>query len=242
MIGLARSLLMYYAVPGRARAWRAFYRQFVQPGDLCFDIGAHVGSRSAALLAIGARVVAVEPQPMFARVLRRFYGANPRFALIQASVGAIQGLTELHISTRTPTVSTLSGEWATEVGGTPAFSSVQWDQRLQVDMTTLDVLIAAHGLPRFCKLDIEGFEHEALRGLSQAIPLLSFEFLPMTLERSDACIDRLLALGHYTFNFIKGEYPRFGGLQWMPADKLRQRLADLPNDGRAGEVYARLDG
>lgn len=233
---------MYYAVPGRGRAWQTFYRQFVQPGDLCFDVGAHVGSRSAALLAIGARVVAVEPQPLFASVLQRLYGKNPNFILVESGVGASIGTADLLVSSHTPTVSTLSAGWAAQVGKTPSFASVDWDQRLEVRVATLDALIAAHGLPRFCKLDIEGAEHQALLGLSQAIPLLSFEFLPMMLERADACVDRLLALGQYWFNFIKGEYPRFGSAQWMSAANLHRRLADLPDDGRAGEVYARLDG
>ncbi len=39
------------------------YRQFVRPGDLVFDVGAHVGDRVASFQRIGARVVAVEPQP-----------------------------------------------------------------------------------------------------------------------------------------------------------------------------------
>lgn len=241
-MGLARSLLMYYAVPGRARAWRVFYRHFIQPGDLCLDVGAHVGSRSAALLAIGARVVAVEPQPMFAAILRRFYGNHPNFTLIDLGIGALPGSAELLVSSRTPTVSTFSAGWAAQVGKTPSFASVHWDQRLQVQRTTLDALIASHGLPHFCKLDIEGAEHEALLGLSRAIPFLSFEFLPMALERAEACLDRLLSLGQYRFNFIKGEYPRFATRQWMPVGELRQRLAGLPNNGRAGEVYARLDG
>jgi FkbM family methyltransferase len=233
---------MYYAVPGRARAWRTFYRRFVQPRDLCFDIGAHVGSRSAALLAIGARVVAIEPQPMFAAVLRRFYSKNTNFTLVESGIGSTPGTAELLVSSRTPTVSTLSGDWAMQVGKTRSFAAVDWDQRLQIDVTTLDALIAIHGLPRFCKLDIEGAEHEALLGLSRAIPALSFEFLPMALDRANACIDRLMALDAYQFNYIKGEYPRFATERWMSADELRQQLAQLPDDGRAGEVYARLDG
>ena len=38
------------------------YRQFINPGELVFDIGANTGSRSKVFMGLGARVVAVEPR------------------------------------------------------------------------------------------------------------------------------------------------------------------------------------
>lgn len=60
--GMARSLAMYYGIPFRAARLRRFYGQFVRPGDLCFDVGAHAGNRVRAWRALGARVLAIEPQ------------------------------------------------------------------------------------------------------------------------------------------------------------------------------------
>jgi hypothetical protein len=62
-LGLLRSVLMYHGIPFRRRRLSQFYARFIRPGDLCFDIGAHVGSRLGAWLPLGARIVAVEPQP-----------------------------------------------------------------------------------------------------------------------------------------------------------------------------------
>jgi hypothetical protein len=42
---------------------RDFYRRFIRPGDLVFDVGANVGKRSAVFLDLGATVVAIEPNP-----------------------------------------------------------------------------------------------------------------------------------------------------------------------------------
>ena len=60
--GIARSALIYRANPLKRRRSRRFYGQFVGPGDLAFDIGAHLGDRVQAWTDLGARVVAVEPQ------------------------------------------------------------------------------------------------------------------------------------------------------------------------------------
>ena len=41
----------------------ALYARFLRAGDLAFDIGAHVGDRISSFRRLGARVVALEPQP-----------------------------------------------------------------------------------------------------------------------------------------------------------------------------------
>ena len=61
--GVLRSLRIYYGDRRRRAAMERLYARFVQPGDLVFDVGAHVGDRVAAFRRLGARVVAVEPQP-----------------------------------------------------------------------------------------------------------------------------------------------------------------------------------
>ena len=85
-IGLARSLLVYHAIPRRQRRMQRLYRQFAQPGDLVFDIGAHVGNRARALAALGCRVIALEPQPDFARLLRLLFARNARIEVVEAAV------------------------------------------------------------------------------------------------------------------------------------------------------------
>lgn len=231
---------MYYAIPGRARAWRKFYRQVLRPGDLCFDIGAHVGNRTRALLALGARVVAVEPQPLFARVLLRLYQKSPNFTLVQAAVGNKNGESTMLISSRAPTVSTLAADWTGDVGKQKSFSNIRWDQREVVQVTTLDELIFKHGLPVLCKLDIEGYELHALEVLSHEINLISFEYIPAVLERGLGCIDRLAELGHYEFNLVEGEIPKFVFVEWTDTVRIKKYLGTKLADERPGEVYAKL--
>jgi len=239
LLALARSLLMYYAIPRRAAGWRKLYGLFISPGDLCFDLGAHVGNRSAAMLALLARVVAVEPQPDYAQVLRRFYGRNPKFTLVNAAVGRQSGHARLLVSTRNPTVSTLSLDWVTEVSTSPGFADVAWDTHLDTEMITLDGLISAHGLPAFCKIDVEGSELDVLLGLSQSIPALSYEYIPAAIDRALQCMQRLGQLAAYRFNLVEGERPHFAFADWVEPSILAARLESLPRTNRAGEVFAR---
>ena len=76
LIGTARSLAMYYGIPFRARRLERLYAPFVTRDALCFDIGAHAGNRALCWRRLGARVVAVEPQPDFVRLLRLLYGRD----------------------------------------------------------------------------------------------------------------------------------------------------------------------
>ena len=146
-----------------------FYEQFLSPGDLAFDLGAHVGNRVRVFRRLGARVVAVEPQPDLVTVLRLLYGRDPAVRLESCGVAATTGTSTLHLSSRTPTVSSFAGSWIDEVSTDPGFRRVRWDQALPMRMTTLDELIARHGEPQFCKIDVEGFEHEVLSGLSRPL-------------------------------------------------------------------------
>lgn len=237
--GVLRSLAIYYA-PGRVRRLRRFYTPLIQPGDLCFDIGAHVGNRVAAWRRLGARVVAVEPQADLMAWLRRFYGRLPNVALVQAAVGATPGAATLRHDPRNPTVSTLSDEWIAAVSRDPSFDGVRWRTAEVVQLTTLDELIARHGRPALCKIDVEGYEAEALRGLSEALPILSFEYIPAALNVARACLTRLDELGAYEFNWFPGESHRWASPHWLPAAGMAAQLDKLAAGRASGDVFARL--
>lgn len=236
--GIARSVAMYYGIPLRARRLRRLYSQFVAPGTLCFDVGAHVGNRVRCWRRLGARVVAVEPQPDFARLLRLLYGRDGGVELVTAALGRNSGSATLLVSERTPTVSTLSADWVASVRAVPSFAGVRWTPGPSVELLTLDRLIERYGVPHFVKIDVEGYEAEVLRGLTAPVRALSFEYSPAAPAVALECIERLEVLGRYRYNWSIGESHELAAREWLDAGALLAWLRSLPPDAPSGDVYA----
>ena len=238
--GVWRSLGIYYGwhQRRRARAMDQLYRQFVRRSDLVFDIGAHVGDRVASFRRIGAKVLAVEPQPALAKTLRIIYSSNWGIEVVETAVGREVGDVRLMINADNPTVSTASSAFVHAARDADGWREQQWDKSIRVPMTTLDALIAAHGRPVFIKIDVEGFEEEALMGLTQPVDALSFEFTTIQREVGRACVERCVTLGFTQFNAALGESQELG--QWRSADEIKRWLDSLPHEANSGDVYARL--
>jgi FkbM family methyltransferase len=238
--GIARSLVMYHGVPGKHRRMVRFYGEFLGPGDVGFDVGAHAGNRVRAWRALGARVVAVEPQPDFVRLLRLFFGRDRDVTIVAKALGAEPGTARMGISTATPTVSSMAPGWIETVATDRSFAAVRWDRSVEVAVTTLDDLIAAHGEPAFCKIDVEGFEADVLRGLSRPLRALSFEYLPMAHDAALAVLDLVERGGDYRYNYSPIETMRWASERWLDATELLALLDRYRPTGRSGDVYARL--
>jgi FkbM family methyltransferase len=236
--GIVRSLATYYGPVWRRRRMEAFYRQFISAGDIAFDIGAHVGNRIRVFRRIGAHVVAVEPQPDFVTLLGLLYGRDSDVTIEASGVAAETGQAELYLSSRTPTVSTFAASWMNDVQADRRFQRVHWDSVISVPVITLDELIARHGEPQFCKIDVEGFEYEALSGLNHPIPALSFEYIPVAMERAVACIERVSSLGAYRYRHSRVETHRWAGSAWLEPNAMIKTLRAMPSNDRSGDVYA----
>lgn len=232
-----RSLRIYYFDRARAEAMDRLYRDFVKPGDLVFDVGAHVGDRVASFRRLGARVVAIEPQHAMTGVLRLLYGLSRQVTIEEVAVGREPGRARILINADNPTVSSLSAGFVEAARGAPGWETQRWTSTADIDVTTLDALIARHGRPTFIKLDVEGFEAEALRGLTQPVRALSFEFTTIQREVAFDCVERCKALGYGRFNAALGESQALIG-QWMDAGEITRWLAELPQSANSGDVYA----
>jgi FkbM family methyltransferase len=238
--GVIRSLRIYYGGWGRRGALDRHYARYVAAGDLVFDIGSHVGDRVAAFRRLGARVVAVEPQPALARTLRLLYGRDKAVTVVESAVGRAPGTVALQLNLDNPTVSTASEAFIAASRGAPGWEGQRWTRAVEVPVTTLDALMARFGAPRFIKIDVEGFEAEVLAGLSVPVPALSFEFTTIQRDIACACVARSEAIGYRAFAASLGESLAFEHGHKLGADDITDWLMTLPASANSGDIYATL--
>jgi FkbM family methyltransferase len=216
-----------------------FYASLIGPGDLVIDVGANMGERSDVFLALGAVVVAVEPQAECARQLRSRWKDEPRFSLFEGGCAESPGEGELFVSDA-HTLSSMSQAWIEAARESGRFSNHRWDEARIVATTTLDALIAEHGTPAFVKIDVEGFEYGVLSGLTQPVACASIEWARESLSVTARCIDRLSGLGMSEFNVMLGESMSWGLPRWVDATEAVSFLSGAREELAWGDLYARM--
>lgn len=231
--GLGRTLLD----SRKHRRTIAFYRNFIGPGSLCFDIGANVGERTELFRAIGAHTVAVEPQSSCVQELRVKFGNDPDVTIAPVAVGSSAGSAEIAVCDEDSTISTMAEHWQTE----GRFADREWTRSESVPLTTLDRLIDEHGKPAFCKVDVEGFEVQVFEGLSSPLPCASFEFTQEFLENARSCVALLASFGPISTNAVIGESTCLMG-EWTNAERLFATIEDHPDNLLWGDIYVRSLG
>lgn len=202
------------------RKLREFYRPFVPAGSLVFDIGANIGEYSEAFLDLGARVIAVEPNPDLVQKLRLI--RNPRLTVIQCAVGEKNGTLPMHISTKSHHLSTLSDEWLDVASRSDRFrlGGEEWDRTVNVSVQTLDSLVNHYGEPHFIKIDVEGFELQTLRGLRKMPKLLSFEFNREWTTPTLECLKQPCIPDSARFNYVIEDRCALALPKWVSVDEM----------------------
>ncbi len=210
--------------------------ELIATQSLVLDVGAYNGDKAAWFAARGARVICVEPQPGLAKALRNRFADNQRVTVIEKGVGATSGNAILHICETDPVLSTFKEHW--QQG---RFLGKRWDRQHEVAITTLADLVEQHGVPDYCKIDVEGAEVDVLRGLDRRIGIISFEFTTEYLAHAAEAVQLLRALGYAQYNFSIGELPTFHLEDWIDEATLLARLATActANAKLWGDIYAR---
>jgi FkbM family methyltransferase len=220
------------------REMSKFYSQFIKKGDLCFDVGANVGKFTKVFLKLGAKVICIEPQETCLQQLYKSFGDNKNVIIVGKAVGESEGYGELMICEDATTISTMSTKWKNESRFSKNYKWIKTQNK--VPITTLDALILSHGLPKFCKIDVEGFEESVLKGLTKPIPFISFEFTTEFFDDAKKCINHLQSIGQVEFNCTLGESMKFLFSKWVAPDELYKKIAEVDNKLLWGDIYARL--
>jgi FkbM family methyltransferase len=142
------------------------YEQHHQPkeGDIVIDAGAHIGIyavRAAKAVVPGKGLVtAIEPDDHNVKFLQKNIAANDltNVVIVQKGVWSEAGKLKLY-----------SGNYSM----TPSFYLQEWQvkESTEVEVDTLDNIIEGLGIRRvdFIKMDVEGAELEALKGMKETL-------------------------------------------------------------------------
>jgi FkbM family methyltransferase len=133
---------------------RKLFCEAIKPGSVVLDVGANIGIYTLLAAKRGARVFAIEADPRNLESLRhhvRLNGFDDRVTIFPIAVGAKEG---------TVTIYRFHGNW----GHSNLFEGTD---PVQVPMRTIDSL----HLPPIdvCKVDIEGSELNALKGMESTL-------------------------------------------------------------------------
>jgi FkbM family methyltransferase len=218
----------------------SFYRQFIQPGDICYDIGANFGNRTSVFLELGAKVVALEPQKKcFDFLVRRF---SSKAIILRKGVGEKSESRDFFVCEDNSPLSSFSKDWIAELKQ-KRFAGSEWNMVEKIEMTTLDLLIKQYGVPGFIKIDVEGFELEVIKGLTSPFNCLSFEY---AVPENTATLNRCLAVLSATYdkiecNYVAGENTHLELTQWLGVEEMNQWVLSAKfKESFAGDIYVRL--
>lgn len=219
------------------------YADFVQPGDLCFDIGANKGVKSGELLAKGARVIAIEPQrELFHKLLAKF-GSNSNIIIQNYALGSGEKSELVLKKCSADTIASISDQFITETKK-ERFKTYNWNKTEVVYATTLDVLVMKYGVPKFCKIDVEGYEFEVLKGLHQKIPFISIEYTPELFQNTLDCLKHLQSLAPIQCNYGHCEHDKLYFAEWQSLEQITPFIKDNPlykeDHTIFGDIYIKM--
>lgn len=212
-----------------------FYSQFIKQGDLVFDVGANFGNRVEIFIALGAKVVAIEPQKKCVKYLNEKYGN--KIHIENVGLGS-KNEQKVFYEADNSVLSTFSDSYIDKVQNTRHKTTI-WKESNVLSIITLDELIKKYGNPKFIKIDVEGYEFEVISGLTQKSGVISFEYnVPELLEEVKMCVNKLSSIGYDSFAYSIGESMVINK-QWESYDRFKNTIAT--DDFRYttfGDIYA----
>jgi FkbM family methyltransferase len=195
---------------------------------LVVDVGANEGFLTSIFCSLGFDVIAIEPSKRNFSILKIRYAQNPKIKLIHAAVSDSCETKPFFESNKDYAIGTLDEKWKKVGDEQYGLGKVYKSLPVQIQTITLDEIIKRFGVPGFVKIDVEGHEEKVIKGLSQSIPLISFEaILPYFQEETINCIEHLCSLcAESYFNYTIRE--QFVNKDFVLREKLIDEIKNLP--------------
>jgi FkbM family methyltransferase len=188
--------------------------KFINQEDLVFDVGAHLGEKSKIFIENKIKTILIEPLPHCVKYLQKKYSNNKYVKIIQKGLGEKNSKKILMVNKSMPTISTVAKHWKKG-----RFSKLNWDHQIIIKITTLDNIIKQFGIPKYIKIDVEGYELSVLKGLTKKSGIISFEITSEYIANAEKCIKYLKKIGYFKFTFSIGERRKFF-CEWLDSKQI----------------------
>lgn len=174
-------------------------------------MGANVGDKVAIFTKYFRKVIAIEPDRENQQLLTRRFSTRQEVVIHNAAVGNTVEKRIFHVNLPGSPANTLSEKWKTILQNEKLnrwAKKLEFRDSYEVQVITLDLLIAAYGKPSYIKIDVEGYELNVLKGLSESINMISFEAnFPEFKEETINCVLHIQKLSPLaTFNIINQNF------------------------------------
>jgi FkbM family methyltransferase len=219
-----------------------FYKSLIGSSScLVYDIGANYGNRTKIFSEIGYNVIAVEPQKRCVEYLKKQFCKHKNIEVIDCAVG-LRNETRIMYESKNTLLSTLSEKFINNTTGSGRFDGMTWVTKSEVKVITLNDLISMKGIPKFIKIDVEGYEYEVVNTLNCTIDLISLEYTPEMKSSIFAAINHIARLGNYSFNISWYESMKLSHKNWFNLLKLDEIMNALEEDKQIfGDIYLKLN-
>jgi FkbM family methyltransferase len=212
-------------------AERSFYHRLIPEGrtGCIIDVGANAGGKTEIFRRLAAHVVAIEPDPASARLLRARFRFRPSVTVLQCAISESVGNISFFQFEPGSAYNTANAAWAQSMmdGSNHMGARLAAPKRIEVAATTLGAIAEEFGPAKYIKIDAEGFEQQVISTLRSRSPLISLEFnLPQMQKSLIACVQHLESLGDYVFNAAITEPPHAFAIDgWLTGGELLNHVA-----------------
>ena len=192
----------------------------ISSGDVVIDVGANIGDYTLiACKKVGdsGKVLSFEPLPETFSILKRNIQLNKitNCQHFQKAVGEKPGIANLYKSNASGTMAHLDS----------SLNGKDLIKKDETDVITIDAMLKSYDIENvnMMKIDVEGFEHEVILGLTKKSGIISFEFTSEFIEDAFKSINYLISLGYSDFNFSIGERRKFY-TEWKDAGAIKELI------------------